>query len=109
VETARGIEYGQVVIAERQVDVEDVVLPLKKVVRIATRNDTDHVDENRQLAQEALQVCQKKVLEHQLDMNIVDAEYNFYCNKAIFNITSVGRLDFRQFVKELDSKFKTNY
>src|SRR5699024_7901752 len=74
VETARRSEHGQVVIGKRQVDEEDVVLPLKKVVRIATRSDTDHVDENRQLAQEALQVCQKKVLDHQLDMNIVDAE-----------------------------------
>ena len=107
VETARGIEFGQVVIAKRQVDVEDVVLPLKKVVRIATRNDTDHVDENRQLAKEALQVCQKKVLEHQLDMNIVDAEYTFDRNKAIFYFTAEGRIDFRKLVKDLASKFKT--
>src|SRR5699024_11098131 len=64
VETARGIEYGQVVIAKRQVDVEDVVLPLKKVVRIATRNDTDHVDENRQLAKYALSDLIKIIVGH---------------------------------------------
>src|SRR5699024_11178997 len=64
VETARGIEYEQVVIAKSQVDVEDVVHTLIKVVRIETRIDTDHIDVNHELAQEALQVCQKKVLEH---------------------------------------------
>src|SRR5699024_44202 len=77
VETARRVGYRQVVIDTRQVEVEDVLVPLMKVVRIATRIDTDHVDENRHLAQEALRVCQKKFLVHQLDMNIVDAEYTF--------------------------------
>lgn len=107
VETARGIEFGQVVLAEKQVDVEDVVLPLKKVVRIATNHDIDNVDENQKMAEEALGVCQNKVLDHRLDMNIVDAEYTFDRNKAIFYFTAEGRIDFRKLVKDLAGKFKT--
>lgn len=107
VETARGIEFGQVVLAEKQVDVEDVVLPLKKVVRIATNHDIDNVDENQKMAEEALEVCQNKVLDHRLDMNIVDAEYTFDRNKAIFYFTAEGRIDFRKLVKDLAGKFKT--
>lgn len=107
VETARGIEFGKVVIANRLVDIDDVVLPLKKVIRVADESDMDNVAKNEQMATEALSVCAKKINSHQLEMNLVDVEYTFDRNKVIFYFTAEGRIDFRELVKDLAAKFKT--
>lgn len=107
VETVRGIEYGKVVITKKQVDENDVVLPLKKVIRIANENDRTIVEENRHAAKEAYQVCQQKVGEHNLDMKLVDVEYTFDRNKIIFYFTADGRIDFRELVKDLAAIFRT--
>ncbi|PDY22491.1 stage 0 sporulation protein [Bacillus cereus] len=107
VETVRGIEYGKVVITKKQVDENDVVLPLKKVIRIANENDRTLVEENRHAAKEAYQVCQQKVGEHNLDMKLVDVEYTFDRNKIIFYFTADGRIDFRELVKDLAAIFRT--
>ncbi|MED4228316.1 stage 0 sporulation family protein [Neobacillus cucumis] len=107
VETVRGVEYGRAVIARKQVEEHDVVLPLKKVVRIADQKDRMIVDENKQAAQEAYEVCNSKVHEHQLDMKLVDVEYTFDRNKVIFYFTADGRVDFRELVKDLAAIFRT--
>ncbi|MEI4832493.1 stage 0 sporulation family protein [Bacillus sp. FJAT-53711] len=107
VETVRGIEYGKVVITKKQVDENDVVLPLKKVIRIADENDRTIVEENKRAAKEAYQVCQQKVIEHELDMKLVDVEYTFDRNKVIFYFTADGRIDFRDLVKDLAAIFRT--
>ncbi|MBM7655782.1 PSP1 domain-containing protein [Neobacillus cucumis] len=107
VETVRGVEYGRAVIARKQVEENDVVLPLKKVVRIADQKDRMIVDENKQAAQEAYEVCNSKVHEHQLDMKLVDVEYTFDRNKVIFYFTADGRVDFRELVKDLAAIFRT--
>ncbi|NRD77450.1 stage 0 sporulation family protein [Bacillus sp. BRMEA1] len=107
VETVRGVEYGKAVIARKQVEEHDVVLPLKKVVRIADPKDRMIVEENRQAAEEAYAVCNQKVHEHQLDMKLVDVEYTFDRNKVIFYFTADGRVDFRELVKDLAAIFRT--
>jgi cell fate regulator YaaT (PSP1 superfamily) len=107
VETVRGVEYGKVVIPIKQVGENDVVLPLKKVVRIANQKDRLIVEENRTAAQEAYEVCGQKVNEHQLDMKLVDVEYTFDRNKVIFYFTADGRVDFRELVKDLAAIFRT--
>lgn len=107
VETARGVEYGYVVLEERTVDDEDVVLPLKKVVRIATHEDKTRIAENIELAKEAQSVCKEKIKEHKLDMKLVSAEYTFDRNKIMFYFTADGRVDFRTLVKDLASIFRT--
>ncbi|MBA2873082.1 cell fate regulator YaaT (PSP1 superfamily) [Anoxybacillus calidus] len=107
VETVRGIEYGKVVINKKQVDENDVVLPLKKVIRIAEPKDKLIVEENKKAAQEAYEICLKKVEEHGLDMKLVDVEYTFDRNKVIFYFTADGRVDFRELVKDLAAIFRT--
>ena len=107
VETVRGVEFGKVVIANKKVDEEDVVLPLKKMVRIATDKDKLLIVENQENATEAYQVCDAKIKKHDLDMNLVDVEYTFDRNKVIFYFTADGRVDFRNLVKDLASVFKT--
>ncbi|MFL6517219.1 MAG: stage 0 sporulation family protein [Bacillus sp. (in: firmicutes)] len=107
VETVRGVEYGKAVIARKQVEEHDVVLPLKKVVRIANPKDKMIVEENKQAAKEAYEVCNEKVNEHQLDMKLVDVEYTFDRNKVIFYFTADGRVDFRELVKDLAAIFRT--
>ncbi|NGP45783.1 stage 0 sporulation family protein [Bacillaceae bacterium SIJ1] len=107
VETARGIEYGKVDIADREVDQHDVVLPLKKVLRIATDADIDAVAQNKSAAKEAYDVGVQKIEEHTLDMKLVDVEYTFDRNKVIFYFTADGRIDFRDLVKDLASVFRT--
>ncbi len=107
VETVRGVEYGKVVIAPKQVDENDVVLPLKKVLRIADQKDQMIVDENRAAAKEAYEVCCEKVNLHELDMKLVDVEYTFDRNKVIFYFTADGRVDFRELVKDLAAIFRT--
>lgn len=107
VETVRGVEYGKVVIAPKQVDENDVVLPLKKVLRVADQKDQLIVEENRIAAKEAYEVCCEKVNLHELDMKLVDVEYTFDRNKVIFYFTADGRVDFRELVKDLASIFRT--
>lgn len=107
VETVRGVEFGKAVIASKQVEEHDVVHPLKKVVRIADQKDRMIVDENRQAAKEAYEVCNEKVNEHRLDMKLVDVEYTFDRNKVIFYFTADGRVDFRELVKDLAAIFRT--
>ena len=107
VETARGVEFGRVVIARKQVEEHDVVLPLKKVLRIADSKDRLIVEENKKAASEAYEVCNQKVEEHELDMKLIDVEYTFDRNKVIFYFTADGRVDFRELVKDLASIFRT--
>ena len=107
VETVRGIEFGKVVIADKRVDEEDVVLPLKKVMRIADEEDKRTVLENDTYAKKAFSICDEKIVQHKLDMNLVDVEYTFDGNKIIFYFTADGRVDFRNLVKDLAALFKT--
>lgn len=107
VETVRGIEFGKVIITDKHVDEEDIVLPLKQVIRSATDSDKLTVVENQEQAQKALNTCREKIIEHNLDMNLVEVEYTFDRNKIIFYFTADGRIDFRNLVKDLASLFKT--
>jgi len=105
--TTRGVEYGKVVIGRRSVDDNDVVLPLKKVLRVATDEDSIQVNQNKIDAQEALKLCTEKIREHELEMKLVDVEYTFDRNKIIFYFTADGRIDFRDLVKDLATIFRT--
>ena len=107
VETVRGVEFGKAVIPKKQVGENDVVLPLKKVIRIADEKDRLIVDENKLIAEQAFQVCSEKVVEHRLEMKLVDVEYTFDRNKVIFYFTADGRVDFRELVKDLAAIFRT--
>ncbi|MED4126874.1 stage 0 sporulation family protein [Shouchella miscanthi] len=107
VETSRGVEYGKVVVSPKFVDEQDVVLPLKQVIRLATAEDTLVVKENREAARDAIDVCTKKIEEHNLDMKLVDVEYTFDRNKVLFYFTADGRIDFRELVKDLAAIFRT--
>lgn len=107
VETARGVEFGRVVIPRKQVEEHDVVLPLKKVLRIADSKDRMIVGENKKAATEAYEVCCQKVEKHELDMKLIDVEYTFDRNKVIFYFTADGRIDFRELVKDLAAIFRT--
>ena len=107
VETARGVEYGRVVLEPRSVKEDEVVHPLKEVLRVATKEDEEHEAENRVKEKEAFKICKKKIREHGLEMKLIDAEYTFDNNKVLFYFTADGRIDFRQLVKDLASVFKT--
>lgn len=107
VETVRGVEYGKVVIGPKRVGEEDVVLPLKKVLRIADEKDRLVVEENKKSAKDAFKICLEKIKEHQLEMKLVDVEYTFDRNKVIFYFTADGRVDFRELVKDLAAIFRT--
>jgi cell fate regulator YaaT (PSP1 superfamily) len=107
VETVRGIEYGHVVTGIRFVKEDEVVLPLKKVLRIATHGDTEQMEENRRAAKAALSICHEKIQTHGLEMKLVDAEYTFDRNKIIFYFTADGRVDFRELVRDLAAVFRT--
>lgn len=107
VETIRGIEYGQVVVGPKTVKEEDIVQPLKKVLRLATEEDIRCNQENKEKEQTAFNLCLKKIEEHELEMKLVDIEYTFDNNKVIFYFTADGRIDFRELVKDLASIFRT--
>src|SRR5690625_122141 len=107
VETIRGVEFGKVVITNKRVDEEDVVLPLKKVIRIATEEDKEVVVKNQEQAKEALRIGTEKINHHQLEMNLVEVSYTLDRNKIIFYFTADGRVDFRNLVKDLAAIFKT--
>lgn len=106
VETARGIEYGTVVVGLREVADDEVVLPLKQVIGIANEQDAKGVVDNAERAKEAMVVFREKVRGHNLEMKLVDAEYTFDRNKLIFYFTADGRVDFRELVKDLASVFR---
>lgn len=107
VETARGIECGQVAIANKNISDKEIIHPLKPLIRKATENDLKHVEENKKRQQEAFKICEKKIAEHKLGMNLVDVEYTFDNNKILFYFTADGRVDFRALVKDLASVFRT--
>ncbi len=107
VETARGVEFGHVVLGPKEISEEEVVAPLKDVLRVATDEDLDINRENKKQAKQAMETCKQKIEEHQLLMNLIDVEYTFDRNKIIFYFTADGRVDFRELVKDLAAIFKT--
>jgi cell fate regulator YaaT (PSP1 superfamily) len=107
VETARGIEFGKVCQANKLVSKNDIVPPLRPVIRIATEKDIKTNEENKRKEAEAIKVCQQKVASHGLEMKLIESEYTFDCSKLTFYFTADGRIDFRDLVKDLASTFKT--
>lgn len=107
VETARGVEFGEVVIGLKEITEEEVVQPLKKVIRIATLEDKQREEKNKQKEKEAFDICLEKIKKHNLEMKLIDCEYTFDNNKLLFYFTADGRIDFRELVKDLAAVFKT--
>ena len=107
VETARGVEYGFVVLAPKEVEEDKVVQPLKPVIRPATPEDDEIERKNKEKEKEAFQVCLEKIRKHELEMKLIDCEYTFDNNKVLFYFTADGRIDFRELVKDLAAVFKT--
>lgn len=107
VETARGVEYGTVLIAPREVKEESVIQPLKPVIRVATAEDDKTEEKNKAKEKEAFRICLEKIAKHKLEMKLVEAEYTFDNNKLLFYFTADGRIDFRELVKDLASVFRT--
>ena len=107
VETARGLEYGEVVMSNTQISENEVVPPLRPVVRVATQADVLHNEEIKKLEETAFRVCNEKIIAHGLDMKLIDAQYTFDNTKLLFYFTSSGRVDFRELVKDLASVFRT--
>ncbi|HBQ86108.1 MAG TPA: stage 0 sporulation protein [Syntrophomonas sp.] len=107
VETIRGIEYGRAAVGPREMNEEQLVMPLKKVLRKASAQDIESHQRNKDKEKEALEICKQKVKEHQLPMRLIDVEYTFDMSKIIFYFTAEGRVDFRELVKDLASIFKT--
>ena len=107
VETARGIECGKVAIQNKDVPDEEILHPLKPLIRKATNNDMLHISENKKREREAFKTCEKKIAEHNLNMNLVDVEYTFDNNKILFYFTADHRVDFRALVKDLAGIFRT--
>ncbi len=107
VETARGVECGMVATANHDVPEEEIIKPLKKLLRIATEEDLEKVAENKEKEKKAFEICEKKIIKHGLDMKLVDIEYTFDNSKILFYFTADGRVDFRELVKDLASVFHT--
>ena len=107
VETARGLEYGMIVIEPKSVPKEELVSELKPIIRIANDKDKQQYSENKEKIKEAFAICEEKILKHELDMYLIDCEYTFDRNKLIFYFTAEGRIDFRELVKDLAAIFKT--
>ncbi|MEE0930580.1 MAG: stage 0 sporulation family protein [Acutalibacteraceae bacterium] len=107
VETARGIECGQVAMANRNIDDKDIVHPLKKMLRKANDEDLAILKKNKEKEKEAFEVCEQKIVQHGLNMKLVDVEYTLDNNKILFYFTADGRVDFRSLVKDLASVFRT--
>lgn len=107
VETARGVEFGHVVLGPKEVEDDKVVQPLKDVIRVATKKDQEKEQNNRRKEKEAYEICLKKIQKHGLEMKLIDAEYTFDNNKVLFYFTADGRIDFRELVKDLAAVFKT--
>lgn len=107
VETARGVEFGSVVTGPKDVPDEQIMQPLKQVIRIATEEDRKKDEKNREKEKEAFEICLEKIRKHGLEMKLIDAEYTFDNNKVLFYFTADGRIDFRELVKDLASVFRT--
>ena len=107
VETARGLEYGEVAIGNTKVCESDIVPPLRPIIRKATDADVKHHNENKEKEDEAFRICNEKIIAHELDMKLIDAQYTFDNTKLLFYFTSSGRVDFRDLVKDLASVFRT--
>ncbi|MBY0759814.1 MULTISPECIES: PSP1 domain-containing protein [Sellimonas] len=107
VETARGIEFGNVVMGPREVEDDKITQPLKSVIRLATNEDRKIEERNREKEKEAFQICLEKIRKHKLAMKLIDAEYTFDNNKVLFYFTADGRIDFRELVKDLAAVFRT--
>ncbi|MCI5873671.1 MAG: stage 0 sporulation family protein [Clostridiales bacterium] len=107
VETARGVEMGTVMTDPKEVSEEEVIQPLKPVIRIATEADEKTAVKNREKEKEAFKICLEKIAKHKLDMKLVEAEYTFDNNKLLFYFTADGRIDFRELVKDLAAVFRT--
>lgn len=107
VETAKGVEMGTVVLPPTEMPEEKIVAPLKGIVRLATKEDEEHEQKNREKEAEAFVICKQKIDKHKLEMKLIAAEYTFDRNKLLFYFTADGRIDFRQLVKDLAAIFKT--
>ncbi len=107
VETVRGIELGEIVLDNRSIPEEDIVAPLRQVIRAATEEDLKKLEEIKAKEKSAFGICEEKIREHKLDMKLVDVEYTFDCGKILFYFTADGRVDFRELVKSLAGVFKT--
>lgn len=107
VETARGVEYGDVVLGNKEVDDSKVIQPLKSVIRVATPEDDAKEAKNHEKEKDAFKICLEKIAKHGLEMKLIDAEYTFDNNKVLFYFTADGRIDFRELVKDLAAVFKT--
>lgn len=107
VETARGVEFGSVVMGPKEVEDEEITQPLKPVIRVATEEDKRNEEKNREKEKEAFDICLDKIRKHELDMKLINAEYTFDGNKVLFYFTADGRIDFRELVKDLAAVFRT--
>ena len=107
VETSRGVEYGEVLMANKELPEEKIVMPLKEILRKATEEDRKQYEVNHEKEREAFQICRKKIQEHGLEMKLIDVEYTFDRGKALFYFTADGRVDFRALVKDLAAIFRT--
>ncbi len=107
VDTARGLEFGEVAFSEREVKESSLILPLRQVIRAATNEDIEHNKHNKVKEEEAFKICQKKIEDHKLEMKLIEAQYSFDNSKLLFYFTSASRVDFRELVKDLASVFKT--
>ena len=107
VETARGVEYGTVMVPPKGVTDDEVVQPLKPVLRASTPEDDKTEQKNREKERQAYMTCHEKIQKHKLNMKLVEAEYTFDNNKLLFYFTADGRIDFRELVKDLASVFRT--
>ena len=107
VETTMGQEYAEVIIANRLMDESKIVKPLKKIIRVATKADEKHNEENIKIEKDAFEVANKKIKEHNLKMTLVEVDYKFDNTKMLFYFTADGRIDFRELVKELAAIYKT--
>lgn len=107
VETSRGVECGEIAMENRQVEDDQIVCPLKPIIRLATHEDIETVKKNKKKEVEAFNICEKKIAKHKLDMKLIDVEYTFDAGKILFYFTADGRVDFRELVKDLASVFRT--
>ena len=107
VETARGVEYGDVVSEIKDVEEDEIVAPLKPVIRAATPEDDETFEANKEKEKAAFEVCLEKIEKHGLGMKLIDVEYTFDANKILFYFTADGRVDFRELVKDLASVYRT--
>ncbi len=107
VETARGVEYGSVVLGPKEIEEDKVIQPLKSVIRLATQEDDEQELKNKEKEKKASEICLEKIRKHGLDMKLIGTEYTFNNKKVLFYFTADGRIDFRELVKDLASVFKT--